>query len=327
MNIYDISEKSGYSIATVSRVINGKGNVSDKARTKIMAVIEEIGYVPNAYARGLGTGSVQTIGLLCLDVSDMYLAGAVSILERELRAGGYHSLLACTGPKGEDKMKALQIMLAQKVDAVILIGSHFLLDDNAYILQAAKKVPVIFINGYVEGDNVFCIAVDDYGSVRDATRQMLDAGHQHVLYLYDKKTPSGIKKRDGYRNAMETHGYSPYELLLDLNIDTAERDILEFLSTHPQITGIIAAEDLLAIGALKASTHLGRRVPEDLEVIGYNDSLLARCSLPELTSVDSKMEPLCMLAISTLFGIFAEKSFPRQTMLSASLIKRKTTKF
>ena len=97
MTIYDISEKAGVSIATVSRVLNGSPNVSDKTREKVLDIMERYGYTPNAFARGLGLNTMRTIGIMCADSSDPYLAKAVYYIEQKLRLNGYDSLLCCTG--------------------------------------------------------------------------------------------------------------------------------------------------------------------------------------------------------------------------------------
>ena len=101
--IYDISSKAGVSIATVSRVLNGSDKVSVQTKERVLQVIDECGYEPNAFARGLGTGSMKTIGILCADVADIYLANAVSFLERELRQNGFDTILNCTGHQLEQK--------------------------------------------------------------------------------------------------------------------------------------------------------------------------------------------------------------------------------
>ena len=134
LTIYDIAELTGVSTATVSRVINGSSKVSAKTRDKVLAAIREVGYEPNAYARGLGSGSMRTIGILCADVKDMYLANAVSYLERDLKRHGFITILNCTGYEYEDKVECVRQMLAHKVDAIILVGSQ-------YIDQNAKRNP------------------------------------------------------------------------------------------------------------------------------------------------------------------------------------------
>ena len=108
MNIYDVSERAGVSIATVSRVLNGNPNVSERTRKKVLAVMDELGYTPNVFARGLGLDTMQTIGIMCSDSSDPYLAEAIYYLERELRSHNYDSILCCTGGTTEAIIKLIE---------------------------------------------------------------------------------------------------------------------------------------------------------------------------------------------------------------------------
>ena len=107
MNIYDVSERANVSIATVSRVINGNPNVSEKTRNRVLAVMDELGYTPNVFARSLGLNTMRTIGIMCADSSDPWLAGAIYYLEQELRRSGYDSLLCCIGYLPETKKQYL----------------------------------------------------------------------------------------------------------------------------------------------------------------------------------------------------------------------------
>ena len=138
MNIYDIAQRAGVSIATVSRVLNGSPNVSTKTKAKVLGVIEEAGYTPNVFARGLGLNTMKMIGVLCTDVADIFYAKAVSVIENALRQYGYDSLLCSTGKNLEDKQKYIDLLLAKRVDALILIGSIFKEEtDNSHIEKAA----------------------------------------------------------------------------------------------------------------------------------------------------------------------------------------------
>ena len=125
MNIYDVSRKAGVSIATVSRVLNGSPNVSERTRTLVLEIMEQLGYTPNVFARGLGLGSIQTIGIMCSDSSDPYLSHAIYYLEQGLRGFGYDSILCCTGSSLETKQKYFDLLRSKKVDAMILAGSKF----------------------------------------------------------------------------------------------------------------------------------------------------------------------------------------------------------
>lgn len=131
MTIYDISEKAGVSIATVSRVLNGSSNVSDKTKKKVLDVINQYEYTPNAFARGLGLNTMKTIGVMCADSSDLYLAKAIYFIEQKLRANGYDSILCCTGYELETEEKCLNLLISKKVDGIILVGSHFIYESES----------------------------------------------------------------------------------------------------------------------------------------------------------------------------------------------------
>ncbi|MGI5965512.1 MULTISPECIES: LacI family DNA-binding transcriptional regulator [Anaerotruncus] len=330
MTIYDISRKSGVSIATVSRVINGKKGVSEATRQRVLSVMAEKGYTPNAFARGLGLNSIKTVGVMCMDVSDIYLASAVSALERELRARGYDALLCCTGSEQEDRKSYLGVLLSKRVDAVILVGSHFVSGDVSYIISAAQEVPVILINGYLKADNVYCVLCDDFGSVSDAVKCLLSAGRRRVVYLYDTDTYSGKQKLEGYRWALTQAGMPVDERLIvycEHGIAGGIEAVGKLFDSGVLFDAVVASEDELAVAAIKASLSHGLQVPRDVSIIGYNNSILSRCCEPELTTVDSRVEALCMTAISTLFGVFGGKDFPSKTLLSGELIQRRTTRF
>lgn len=330
MTIYDISKKSGVSIATVSRVINNKKGVSEATRQRVLAVMAEKGYVPNAIARGLGLNSMKTVGILCMDVADIYLAQAVSTLERELRRQNYDSLLCCTGAELEDKKGYLNILLSKRVDAIILVGSHFLTGDTAYIENAAQQVPIVLINGYVRAKNVYCVVCDDFSSVRDAVTSLIVKGRRHILYAYDTTTYSGRQKLDGYRVALAAAGIASDERMIvrcsSKGMSHMRQEFDQLFEVQLPIDAIVTSEDVLAVAAIKSALAHGRLIPSDLEVIGYNNSILARCCEPELTSIDSRVEALCMTAISTLFGVIGGKDFPDKTTLSGELIRRHTTR-
>lgn len=147
MNIYDISKQAGVSIATVSRVLNGSDKVSPATREKVLKVMELNSYTPNAFARSLGLNSMHTVGILCADSSDVYLASAIYYLERELRYHSYASMLCCTGYQLEEKKKYLQLLLSRNVDALFFVGSNFVEDTEKIMLISLRppaRCPFLF---------------------------------------------------------------------------------------------------------------------------------------------------------------------------------------
>lgn len=333
MNIYDVSKKAGVSIATVSRVLNGNPNVSEKTRARVLDVMNETGYTPNVFARGLGLGTIRTIGIMCSDSSDPYLAHAIYYLERELRTNGYDSILCCTGNSLETKRQYFDLLRSKKVDAFILAGSKFIelrAKDNGYLLEAAREVPVMLVNGYLEGENIYCTLCDDRTAVRQATEQLLSSGCRDILYLFTSYSYSGNNKMKGYRDGLMNLGLS----VRDEYIQNCPKDVLEAKKLLSRLheeglsfDAVLTSDDTLAVGAVKYAHAYGRRIPDDLSIIGYNNSIYSICTDPEITSIDSKVEALCTTTIATLMGVFNGCNVPSRTTIAADLIKRATTKF
>ncbi|MCQ2537831.1 MAG: LacI family transcriptional regulator [Lachnospiraceae bacterium] len=333
MNIYDVSEKSGVSIATVSRVLNGSPNVSEATKKKVLSVMEELGYTPNVFARGLGLNTMNTIGIMCSDSSDPFLANAVYYLEQNLRKNGYDAFLCCTGYELVNKQKYLQLLLGKRVDAVILVGSSFLEADNngnKYIIEAAHKVPVMIINGYLAHPNIYCTVCDDYQATYDATNNLIKSGSRNILYLYSSKSYSGIQKLNGYKDAITSNNLSLKDSLMVCNsgdIETITEVLDKLYKNDSKFDAIITSEDHLAVGAIKFAKKNGIKIPKDLQVIGYNNSILSHCTDPEISSVDNHVEALSIATVTNLMRVLAKADVPNRTTLSNDLIKRETTRF
>lgn len=330
MNIYDIAKQAGVSIATVSRVLNDSPNVSAKTKEKVMLVIEEAGYTPNVFARGLGLNTMKMIGILCTDVSDIYYAKAVSIVENALRVRGYDSLLCSTGKELEDKKKYIELLLAKRVDALILIGSTFKEEtDNSHIEKVASEVPTIIINGLIDVPNTYCVTCDEYQAVYDNVQALVHKGHLRILYLYDVETYSGRQKLEGYKKALKDLGL-PIDPSLIVKVSKDMPSIVEVTNTllnkDISFSAVITSEDQLAIGSMHALLKRGYRVPEDVAIIGFNNSLLCECTLPNLTSIDNMVETLCTTAVNTLTDVFDGKTVTSKMTLSAKLVERDTFK-
>ncbi len=334
MTIYDISEKAGVSIATVSRVLNGSSSVSEKTKKKVLDVIDQYGYTPNAFARGLGLNTMKTIGIMCADSSDLYIAKAVYYIEQKLHDNGYDSILCCTGYELESKITSMNLLITKKVDGLILAGSNFIYekeDDNKYIADAAAQVPIMLLNGDLDAPNVYSVVSDDFTSMYEATLQMLQAGIQDIIYFYNSNSYSGKRKLAGYRAAMEERKlFFPERLQFYRGSHEDIPAMIEYLNKlHAaglQFQGVIAADDTLALAAVKYARAMNYRIPEDFSILGYNNSMLAECCEPELTSIDNKLETLCQHLITTLLGVLGGGEMPKKTIFSGEIIKRGTTR-
>ena len=335
MTIKDIAERCGVSVSTVSRVLNNSPHVSDNTRKKVMAVIEGTGYVPNAFARGLGLNTMKTIGLLCPDASDPYLSQALNNLERSFRQKGYDCLLSCTDKELHARQKGVDLLKSRHVDGIVLMGSSFIeesMEDNDYIRDAAKSTPVVLLNGSLPCENVYGVLCDDQRAVREATTFLLGSGCKRILFLYSTANYSGRKKIAGYREAHQQMGMPVDEALMyhfehDKNSYHVARDLLLQLDQDGlEFDAVLTSGDSLAVAALKYARAAGKRVPEDLSVIGYDNGNLCLATEPELTSVDNKLPAICDHIVTTMMGVLDGKEMPQKTVFTGELIKRASTK-
>lgn len=333
MNIYDVSKKAGVSIATVSRVLNGNNNVSEKTRRKVLNVMEELGYTPNVFARGLGLNSMKTIGVMCSDSSDVYLANAVYYLEQELRSNGYDSILCCTGNAVSNKKKYLELLMSKRVDAIILVGSKFLDADeksNTYIIEAAKEMPIMLVNCQLEGNNIYSTQCDDETAVYSVTDSLIKSGRTNIVYLYTSVSQSGMNKLSGFRNAHLDNNLTIDERRVQLcnkDIYRAKEYLTVLQNANVLFDAVVTSDDSLAVGALKYAFENNISIPDKLNIVGYNNSILARCTEPELTSIDSMVFTLCETTVKSLMDVFNGKDVEKHTYIKAKVIKRNTTNF
>ena len=334
MTIYDISEQAGVSIATVSRVLNGSKNVSEKTRKKVLDIISRCEYTPNAFARGLGLNTMKTIGIMCADSSDLYLAKAIYHIEKKLRANGYDSLLCCTGYELDAKTAAMNLLITKKVDGIVLVGSNFVYEkdtENKYIADAAAQVPVMLLNAALDVPNVYSVVSDDYTSMYEATLQMLETGITDILYFYNSYSYSGKKKLAGFMAAMEEkkafrNGLVQFYQGSHEDIHAMAEYVKRLQKKGLSFHGVIAADDTLALAAIKYAREAGYRIPEEFSILGYNNSMLTLCCEPELTRIDNKLETLCQHLITTLLGVLTGNEMPIKTVFSGEIIKRGTTR-
>lgn len=334
MNIYDISEKAGVSIATVSRVLNNSPHVSQKTREKVLAVINDCNYVPNAFARGLGLNTMKTIGLLCPDASDPYLARALSILEKAFRKHHYDCLLCCTERTLDARRQGIEMLQSRHVDGIILMGSTFVEareKDNTYIRNAARQIPIVLLNASYACENVYCVMCDEERATMEATQHLLKTGRKNILYLYHSKNYNGQKKLAGYRKAIESCGGVVNEELIRFfaedktDVPNVQEQLQALRESGLSFDAVQTSEDVLAIGAVKYAKAAALSVPGDLSIIGHNNSSICQYCEPEITSVDNKLQAVSEQCVATMLGVLEGREMPQKIVFTGELIKRSST--
>ncbi len=334
MNIYDISKKAGVSIATVSRVLNDSEHVSEATRKKVLRVMKRNDYTPNAFARGLGLNTMKTIGILCPTSADNFISDAINTCVSKLRENGYDSILMCTGENFEDKANAMEILLNKKVDGMILIGSTFTemeQEKNQYIKDAADKLPIIMINGFIDHTNIYCVQADDYKAMFDITTKLIAHNKKNILYLYRSLTYSSLEKLKGFEDALikekNNFNVNDYIQLIDGDIDEIKTKLSQLYSENIHFDAILTSDDEMAVGALKYAIKNNMSVPFDLSIIGYNNSKLTTCTNPELSSIDSKVKKLATISVEKLLKIIDQEEVERHSFVETTFIERETTSF
>ncbi len=332
MTIYDIADRAGVSIATVSRVVNGSDKVRPKTKEKVLKVIEEAGYTPNVFAQGLGLNTMHTIGILVPDISDLYMSNAVSCLEDALHLCGYDCILSGSGFDLPSKRSHVQLLLSKKIDALILVGSTYAGTGNDpaetdYIREAARQVPVFLINGLVEGDNIYSAVCDDRNAVRQMVDAMIQSEKKRILFLTDSHSYSAQQKMLGYKEALAEGGI-PFDESLCLYVRNGIHEVYYQLLAQDDLhfDACFASDDSLAIGVLKYAKVKGYQVPKDISVVGCNNSYLSIACEPELTSIDNRLEDICRSTVEHLMNkLHGGKDIPSKTVIPCTIQLRSTT--
>ena len=335
MNIYDIAKLADVSIATVSRVVNNSPKVSAKTKEKVLAIMKENEYTPNAFARGLGLGTMKTVGIICPDISDIYMAKAVSYLESNLHDHGYDCILGCSGFKQKEKESYVKLLLSKKIDTLILVGSTYAgsgrdESDTDYIREAAEQASVFMINAKVAGDNIYCTYADDFQATYEVTKAYLRRGKEKILFMYDSESFSARQKLAGYEAALQDAGYpvlGNLKFKTKNDIEYTKNMLLEYNKVL-DFDSVLATDDGIAVGAVKYAKIKGLSIPEELSITGYNNSILALCSDPELTSVDSKLGVMCRKTVERMIDLLEnEAQIEKNVCVPCEIIRRCTTDY
>ncbi len=331
-SIYDIAAACGVSIATISRVLNNKGYVKKETRERVLKAIEESGYRPNVFARGMGLNSARMIGLLCTDVTDLYYARAVASIERLLKAEDYDVILCCTGSDPAKKKKYMRFLLDKKVDGILLIGSIFKeKKDNSHIQEAAAQVPVILINASLQAAGVYSVISDERDITCRMAESLVRSGCRSIHFLYDTDTFSAREKIRGFRKGIAAccAGGKAGQAVCGISRIHPDdmrsgRDRWPDQAMPGTADGILCANDLIAARVIKYLSGMGKRVPEDVRVIGYDDTVISEITTPSITSIDNRIEDLCAEGVSLLLKHFRGERPPMLTILPSRTVYRES---
>ncbi|AIY01548.1 putative transcriptional regulator, LacI family [Arthrobacter sp. PAMC 25486] len=299
----DVAAAAGVSAQTVSRVLNDHPNVQDSTRQRVLAVVEKLGYRRSYMARALVTGRSRTIGLLTLATNNYSRSSVALGIERGARDAGYTVNSVASTLSSQALVDAVGRLVFQGVDGIILATP--LLEAGEQIRKLTERIPTINTDGSVAWSD-HLVGVDQDISAEMATTHLLDLGHKTVWHVAGPAEWSDAASRlNSWRRTLAEHGCEvPPELHGDWSPESGYRNGI-ILGRMPEVTAILVASDEMAFGVLRALAELGRRVPEDVSVVGIDDIDLAPYSNPPLTTIRQSFEDTGRRAVEHLVAIIA----------------------
>ncbi|WP_329560366.1 LacI family DNA-binding transcriptional regulator [Kitasatospora sp. NBC_01266] len=325
----EVAVLAGVGRGTVSRVINGSPRVSEKARAAVERAVAELGYVPNRAARSLVTSRTDAIALVVPEAetrlfSEPYFADIISGVSAELSDSELQLLLVLVRDQRE-RERLSAYLRAQRVDGVLLVAVH--LDDPLPGVLEQLGMPAVLAGRRGEHEPLSYVAADNAGGARMAVRHLIRRGCRRIATITGPLDIEGAQARlAGYRAALAEGGV-PAEPDLVAVADFTERGgrsaMAELLSRVPELDGVFCASDVLAAGALQELRAAGRRVPQDVALVGFDDSIVARHTDPPLTTVRQPTEEMGRAMVRQLLEQIAEPGCTRrQLVLATELVVR-----
>ncbi|WP_274653084.1 LacI family DNA-binding transcriptional regulator [Paenibacillus humicola] len=340
VTVYDIAREANVSVATVSRVLNNTAPVKASTREKINALIDKYQFSPNALARSLIKKETGMIGIILPDITNPFFPEVLAGLEQQARSNGYTFFLCDTGSNNRDIQEQYQresqylgILTEKQVDGIIMIGGRINLarcskEMVREVAEVNKRLPVVLINGNLPGASLHRVAVDEKAGGDMAAQYLIDLGHREIAFIGGYKQMSNtIYRVQGFISAMERNGLAVDKRRIvygGLSVDSGKRLMSELLGAGTPPTAVFCANDLTAIGAIKAAVSAGLRVPEDVSVVGFDDIPFAAHSIPELTTISLKCKEAGRTAADVLHKLITNKKVSKLTSLQPELIVRES---
>lgn len=324
----DIAKRAGVSIRTVSRVVNGQGEISEATTARIQAIIDELGYRPNQMARGLVSNRTNSLGYVVTNLLNPFYAEVAEGILDALRTQNYQMLLSSYRNSVREQRHILESLVAQGADGIIVFPMKESVSD---ILRFADKFrPVVVLNHNLKHPNISVVNNDVYRGGQMVVEYLVKQGHKHIGMINAARSIQHIREQ-GFRAAMEAHALPCSDDML-VPGDDDESDIIggmrattRLLSLHPELTAIFCYNDLIAIGALQAAQALGRNVPDDLAIIGCDDIFMGEIVSPKLTTVRVNKNQMGRVAVELLLSMLEDKTaVGKAALLDVELVIRGT---
>lgn len=337
--IYDIAKEAGVSASTVSRVVNNKPGINEKTRKKVQQLLEKYNYIPNEAARGLVTQSSRIIGILIEDIRVFHHTESAYVIEQEMTRLGYTCITLSTGPDPKKKAEYIRHLEQRRVEGVILMGSMFgSTEVETSIREHLSGIPIVIVNGYLDLPNVYSVLADEERGIEECVELLAHKGRRNMAFVLDLETPSNNKKKRGFMTAMMRQGI-PQDQQLLYRADEEEASFPDphntirrgaeitkrLLRENPQVDAIVYSVDMLAIGGLQEMERQGIAVPEQIAVMGVDNTIYGEICKPQLSTLDNKLVEVSRNASGILLNALEKKTVSKRMMICTEIIEREST--
>lgn len=322
--IHDVARAAGVSVATVSKVINGRYGVAPATFTRVMSVVADLGYESSLVASSLRRSRTNVIGILVAEFEPFSTELLKAIAAAN--SGSGYELLAYSGPSGDETPVGWELRSLSRLSGTLIDGAIIV---TPTVLLPMTSIPVVAIDPHTGQGGPSTIGSDNVAGARTATEHLISLGHRRIAHIRGRTDLESAQLREvGYRQSLAAHGIDfDASLVRDGNYrapqtDEAARDLL---SRDDRPTAIFAANDLSAIRVLAIAAELGIRVPQELSVIGFDDVPEAAATTPQLTTVAQPLTEMGAQALQMLLELLDGGDDTRHIHLTAELVVRSST--
>lgn len=323
-SIREVAKLAGVSPSTVSRVMNNTANVDEEKKQRVLAAIEETGFQPNELARALFKKSSKIIGVIVPTIENPFFNELAKAIEEEAYQKGFRILLCNSNDDAEKEKMNVQMLTQMNADGLIIMTNS---DKTGPVIEECK-LPVVVLDRMLAGNGgIAHIESDHYKGGILATEHLLECGCKNIVCMRaPQELSSGKKRYQAYKDVCTKYGIE--EQIIDCKysytagLDAAE----EILHKYPNVDGIIANNDMVAISVYKVLQKAGYRVPEDVQLIGFDNIRFSKLVTPEISTIAQSTKKMGKLAVEIIINHINGVPFKKDNTLSVSLVERQTTR-